>query len=129
VSADLGYVRGSNIIGRGHHGDALTLLVGPVFYLTRHKRLTTYARVFVGGTRVTGAFPSAPGGFATGYVNKASCGFGAGVEYRVTGSFAFRAGTDYLHTSFFGSSRVIRGQNNIRAVVSVAYYFGLRRRR
>src|SRR5450755_3317521 len=35
AKVDLGYVRASNVLDSGRHGDVLSYLVGPVFYPTR----------------------------------------------------------------------------------------------
>jgi opacity protein-like surface antigen len=123
VRADLGYVRASNVLGSANHADVLSYLGGPVFYPTRHWHLVTYVHALIGGARVTGAIPSPAGGFFSGFVNKLSWAFGMGAESRVSSSIALRVGTDYLHTAYFDSSGIIRGQANLRIVGSVVYYF------
>jgi opacity protein-like surface antigen len=119
VRADLGYARASNVLGSGNHADVLTYLGGPVLYPTRHRHLVTYAHGLIGGARVTGPIPSLGGGF----VNKLSWAFGVGAESRVSSSMALRVGADYLHTAYFDSTGIIRGQANLRIVGSVVYYF------
>ena len=123
VRADLGYVRASNVLGSANHADVLSYLGGPVLYPTRHRRLVTYAHALIGGARVTGAIPSTGGGFSSGFVNKLSWAFGVGAESRVSSSIALRVGADFLHTAYFDSSGIIRGQANLRIVGSVVYYF------
>ena len=122
VRADLGYVRASNVFGSGNHADVLSYLGGPVLYPTRHRHLVTYAHGLIGGARVTGAIPSG-GGFSSGFVNKLSWAFGVGAESRVSSSMALRVGADYLHTVYFDTSGIIRGQANLRIVGSIVYYF------
>jgi len=123
VRADLGYVRVSNVFGSGNHADVLTYLGGPVLYPTRHRHLVTYVHGLIGGARVTGAIPSPGGGFSSGFVNKLSWAFGAGTESRISSSMAVRVGADYLHTAYFDSTGMIRGQANLRIVGSVVYSF------
>jgi opacity protein-like surface antigen len=123
VSIDSSYVRASNVLNTGWHSDVLSYLAGPVFYPTRSAKLTTYVHGLVGGARVTGAIPESGGGFELGYVNKLSWVLGAGVEYQVWPSFAFRIGGDYQHTYFYNADVAIRGQNGIRVVCSAVYVF------
>jgi hypothetical protein len=125
AKVDVGYVRASNVLGSDRHSDVLSYLVGPVlYYSSRHKRLRTYVQALVGGARVTGPVPLSRGAFATGFVNKLSWGGGGGLEYELSGPFAFRVGSDYIHTAFFSPTLIIRGQNDIRSAVSVVYLFG-----
>src|ERR1700742_869129 len=49
VQVDIAYARGWNVNGTTHSADALTYMAGPVFYLTRGNRLTTFAHVVGGG--------------------------------------------------------------------------------
>jgi opacity protein-like surface antigen len=123
VRADLDYVRASNVLASGNHSDVLSYLGGPVLYPTRHRHLVTYVHALIGGARVTGAIPSTGGGFSSGFVNKLSWAFGVGAESRVSSSIALRVGADFLHTAYFDSSGIIRGQANLRIVGSVVYYF------
>jgi opacity protein-like surface antigen len=121
AKVDINYVRAANVFGTGHHSDVLSYLVGPVFYPTGNGRLTTYAQALVGGARVTGPIPNGTNGFLRGYVNRPSWAFGGGIEYRISSSFAFRTGADYLHTYYFDSPTTIRGQNDFRIIGSVVY--------
>jgi opacity protein-like surface antigen len=123
VTADLGYARATNVFGSGRHSDVLTYLAGPVFHPTRSRHLSTYIHGLLGGARVTGAVPLANGTFLSGYVNKLSWALGGGVEYRVSESFSFRFGADYIHTAYFNSSAVIQGQENLRTGFSIIYSF------
>jgi opacity protein-like surface antigen len=127
VTLDLGYVRGSDVNGSTRHADVLSYLVGPVFYLTRNKGLTTYAHVLGGGARITGAVPG-PHGFTTGFINQPALALGGGVEYQISRSLAVRAGGDYLRASYLTVPNAYHGQNDFRAVVSLAYFFGTNRR-
>jgi opacity protein-like surface antigen len=128
VRADLGYVRASNVLDSGRHGDVLSYLAGPVFYPTRG-RLTTYVQALFGGARVTGAIPFKPGEFLVGYISRPAWAVGGGVEYALSPSFALRGGMDYLRASYSDSSATIRGQRGIRTVASIVYYPGHRRDR
>jgi hypothetical protein len=121
VTADVSYVRASAMLNTGHHADVLSYLGGPIFYPSKHRRLTTYVQGLIGGARVTGVIPFSGTSYLLGYVNRLSWGFGGGAEYRVSASLAIRGGADYLHTYFYDSSEAIRGQDNLRTVVGVVY--------
>jgi opacity protein-like surface antigen len=127
VRLDLGYVRGSDVNGSTHHADVLSYLVGPVFYIWRGKRLTTYVHALGGGARITGAIPG-PIGFIRGYENRPALAVGAGLEYQIYSSLAVRAGADYIRASYLTSPTAYGGQNDFRGVTSLVYYFGSNRR-
>jgi hypothetical protein len=127
ATVSIGYSRATNTFGSGHHSDALTYFVGPVFYPTQGRTMKTYLRVLVGGAKIGGPIQLNGGGFAWGYVNKPSWAIGGGVEYRTMQHIYFRTGVEYLRTSFIGPSLTIKPQNNIRTSVSVGYIFGGRR--
>ena len=124
---DIGYTRGSNVLGSGRHADVLSYVVGPVVYPIRHRKWTAYAEGLVGAARVTGPIPSA-NGFLGAYVNKVAWVLGGGLEYDISSSWAFRAGPEYLHTAYFNTPTRIGGQNNLRLVAEIVRRFGGRRR-
>src|ERR1700730_11101374 len=124
VKLDLSYARAPNVFHAGYRMDAISYLVGPVFYPSSGNSLSTYAHVLVGGARVSGPFANANGGLSRGYVNYPAWAFGGRAEYRISPAFGFRVGVDYLHTHFVNSSRAVRGQNDLRIVNSFVYYFG-----
>jgi opacity protein-like surface antigen len=74
----------------------------------------------VGGPILTNDGTILLGGWTTGY----AWAVGGGVEYWATDSLAIRTGSDYLRTSFYNSSLVVQGQNNIRTTAAVVYYIG-----
>jgi len=121
---DLSYARAPNVFHTGYRMEAISYLVGPVFYPSSGDSLSTYAHVLVGGARVSGPFPNGMGGLSIGYVNYPAWAFGGGAEYRISPAFGFRVGVDYLHTHFVNSSSAVRGQNDVRIVNSFVYYFG-----
>jgi hypothetical protein len=121
---DLSYARAPNVFHTGYRMEAISYLVGPVFYPSSGNSLSTYAHVLVGGARVSGPFANANGGLSMGYVNYPAWAFGGGAEYRISPAFGFRVGVDYLRTHFVNSSRAVRGQNDVRIVNSFVYYFG-----
>jgi len=127
ATADLGYVRASNILNTSRHSDVLSYLFGPVVYPTKRKGIRTYLHALWGGARVTGSVPLNGGGLSLGYVNKAAWALGGGVEYTISPSLSLRVGADYLHTSFFDSSAAIQGRANFRTGVSIVYLLGRRR--
>jgi opacity protein-like surface antigen len=84
----------------------------------------------VGGARVSGPILTNGGlillgGWSTGY----AWAVGGGTEYWVTPSMAIRTGADYLRTTYFDASLVVRGQGNLRTTATVVYYFGMRPRK
>ncbi len=121
---DVGYVRSYDVLNSGKHGDVLSYLAGPVFYPVRHRTRAIFVQGLLGGARVTGAVPVSNGGFLTGYVNHFAWAIGTGVEYRVSESIGFRIGADYLHTAYFQSATIIRGQSDLRITGSFVYFFG-----
>ena len=124
---DIGYARGSNVLGSGRHADLLSYVVGPVVYPIHYRKWTAYAEALVGAARVTGPIPSANGFFGA-YVNKPAWVFGGGLEYNLSASWALRAGPEYLHTTFFITPTRIAGQSSMRAVAEIVHRFGGRRR-
>jgi opacity protein-like surface antigen len=124
---DVGYARGSNVLGSGRHADVLSYLAGPVAYPFHYKKWTAYGEALVGAARVTGPIPS-PNGFLGSYVNKLAWVLGGGLEYDVSSSWAFRAGPGYLHTLYYTTPTRISGQNNLRVVAEIVHRFGGRRR-
>lgn len=130
IRADLGYARAANVFGTGRHSDVLSYLAGPVLYPLVRRHFNAYGQVLVGGARVTGPILLNSGEFLNGaWVNKFSWAIGAGAEYWITDSMAVRTGVDYLRTAYFDTAQAVRGQNNIRTTVAIAYYFGRRARR
>jgi opacity protein-like surface antigen len=127
VTLDLGYDRGSDVNGSTRHADVLSYLIGPVFYLTRSKGLTTYAHVLGGGARITGVIPG-PNGFVRGFINQPAIAFGGGAQYQLSPSFAVRVGGDYVRASYLTSPTAFHPQNDFRAVASIVYFFGANRR-
>jgi hypothetical protein len=120
---DVAYAGASNAYGTGQRVDMLTYMLGPVFSLWNRTSLDTYAHVLAGGARVGGPFPT-PSGLRIGHVYYPAWGAGGGVEYRLSPAFGLRVTIDYLHTHFYNSSLAIRGQNELRVVNSIVYYFG-----
>lgn len=124
---DVGYARGSNVLGSGRHADVLSYLGGPVAYPFHHKKWTAYGEALVGAARVTGPIPG-PSGFLGAYVNKLAWVLGGGLEYDLSSSWALRAGPDYLHTLYYTTPTRISGRNNVRVVAEIVHRFGGRRR-
>jgi len=127
ITADVGYARAANVLVTGRHSDVLSYLVGPVFHPTTRRDFDSYVHVLVGGARVSGPVLTNGGlillgGWTMGY----AWAVGGGVEYWVTDSMAIRTGADYLRTSYYDSSLVVRGQGNLRTTAAVIYYFGKR---
>jgi hypothetical protein len=124
IVADIGYARAANVFGTGRNSDLLTYLAGPVFYPTRRRRVSTYIHGLLGAARITGPVTLTGDQFLSGFANKLAWAVGGGVEYRTHGSFTLRFGADYIHTSYFNSSRLMQGQDNLRTGFSVIYSFG-----
>jgi hypothetical protein len=96
-----------------------------MFFPSNGTLLTTYVDALFGGARVAGPIPNGTGGFNGAHVQYPAWAFGGGAEYRLSPTFAFRVGVDYLHTYFYNSSQAIHGNNDLRIVNSVVYYFGV----
>jgi opacity protein-like surface antigen len=125
ITTDVGYARASNVLGTGRSSSVFTYLAGPVLHHTVHRKFDTYVHALVGGAKVGGPILTNDGtillgGWTTGY----AWAVGGGVEYWATDSLAIRTGADYLRTSFYNSSLVVQGQNNIRTTAAVVYYIG-----
>jgi len=127
IQADIAYSRGSNVNSTPYHADELTYMGGPVFYVSRGPRLTTFAHVLGGGARITGVLIS-PKGITKGYINEPAGAFGGGVEYQLSQRWAARGTVDYVRASFLTSSTTFGGLSNFRAVASLVYQFGSNRR-
>lgn len=129
VRADLGYARASNVFNSGHHSDVLSYLAGPAFYPFRRKRLTVCVDLLVGGARVTGVTPNPAGEQFGGFVNKLAWVYGVGFQYSISQSLGIRFDADYMHTAYFNSSVSVRGQEDLRTMINVVWYFGKRKER
>ena len=124
VRADLAYARSGAIFGSGSRSDITSYLAGPVFYPVLGRRMVPYLEILAGGARVTGATPDVMGGYVRGFSNKFAWAGGGGLEVRAWRTSSVRIGADYLHTSYFDPNVAVRGQGNIRALVSWTHYFG-----
>jgi len=124
VRADLAYARSGEVFGSGSHSDITSYLAGPVFYPVLGRHMAPYLEVLAGAARVTGATPDVMGGYVRGFSNKFAWAGGGGIEVRAWRTSSVRIGADYLHTSYFDPNVAVRGQGNIRAVVSWTHYFG-----
>jgi len=130
LKADVGHAEASNVLGTGRHSIVFSYLAGPVFHPTLHRNFNTYVHALVGGAKVSGPVLTNSGlillgGWTTGY----AWAVGGGVEYWITDSMAIRTGADYMRTSFYDSSLVVRGQYNLKTTAAVVYYLGKRERR
>lgn len=125
LTADVGYARASDVLGTGRHSAVFTYLAGPVFHHTVHRSFDSYVHVLVGGAKVSGPVLTNDGTILLGgWTTSYAWAVGGGVEYWVTDSMAIRTGADYLRTSFYDSSLVVRGQGNLKTTAAVVYYFG-----
>lgn len=126
---DVGYARDNNVFQTGHNADMFSYLIGPVIYPVRHRKSSVYAQALVGAARVTGPVPTETNGLLLrGYANKFAWALGGGLERRLSRSFTFRAGADYLHTAYFAPSRALVGQSDLRVTTGLVYTFGRRNR-
>jgi opacity protein-like surface antigen len=124
VAAELGYARSFNAYSSGHSADLLTYMAGPVFYPLRKRNMNVFTHLLLGGARETGVNYEANGQIVLGYANQFAWAAGAGMQYRISRSFAVRVGADYLRTKYFDSNVQVQGQTNLRPSVSLIYIFG-----
>lgn len=130
VKADLGYARSSNgLLGAPTHSGILNYMAGPVLYPSVSENYRTHVQVLFGGARVTGPVPLNGGTLTGGYATGFAWAVGGGVDYRLSESFGFGVGADYLNAGYFGPSLTIQGQKNLRAVASFIYFYSWRRKR
>jgi hypothetical protein len=127
VQADFAYARAADVNSTTHHADTLTYMGGPVFFITRGRRLTTFAHVLGGGARITGILIS-PAGVTRGYINEPAVAFGGGAEWQLSQRWAVRGSADYVRASFLTSPTSFGGLSNFRAVAGIVYQFGSNRR-
>lgn len=121
ATLDTTYTRTGDVLSTGHAGSVFTILGGPVFYPVNSGNHRIFLRGLVGTARVDAAVPTGPTTFLGGEVSHLAYAIGGGVEYDLSRRFAVRAGPDYLHTVFADATGQHRGQNNVRAVISLVF--------
>jgi len=124
VTAEWGYARSFDAYNSGRSADIMTYMAGPVFYAVRKQKVNVFAHVLLGAARETGINYEPNGQIVLGYTNRFAWAGGAGVQYRISRTFAIRVAGDYLRTSFFNSNVQLVAQTNIRPSVSLIYTFG-----
>jgi opacity protein-like surface antigen len=124
VAAELGYARSFDAYSSGRSADIMTYMAGPVFYAVRKQKVNVFAHVLLGAARETGINYEPNGQIVLGYTNRFAWAGGAGVQYRISRTFAIRVAGDYLRTSFFNSNVQLVAQTNFRPSVSLIYTFG-----
>jgi hypothetical protein len=122
--ADVAYQRSDNLLSTGHYNDALTYMVGPVFYAIRTARTNLYGQVLVGGARVAGVNNSVSANYLNGYVNHLAWSFGVGVQRSITPALVLRMQGEYLHTAFFNPAEVVQGSYSPSGSLMLVYEFG-----
>jgi len=127
VKFELGYSRQFDAFNTSHCADLLTYMAGPVLYPVRKRKIQVYAELLFGGARQTGVNFESNGQLVMGYANELAWAGGGGFQYRLTPSFSFRLGADYLRTAFFNSNVAVQGQTNLRSSIDFIYTFGERR--
>ena len=126
MMVDSSYVRAGNVLGTGHTGNVLSLLIGPVFYPVDSENTRIFVHTLAGVSLVNSAIPVTRTYHLDGTVNRFSYALGEGVERTLAGPLAIRVGADYLRTTFVNSTAAMQIQNNIRIVTGMVYRFGLR---
>jgi opacity protein-like surface antigen len=126
MMVDSSYVRAGNVLGTGHTGNVLSLLIGPVFYPVDSENTRIFVHTLAGVSLVNSAIPVTRTYYLDGTVNRFSYALGGGVERTLAGPLAIRVGADYLRTTFVNSTAAMQIQNNIRIVTGMVYRFGLR---
>jgi hypothetical protein len=126
MMVDSGYARAGNVLGTGHSGNVLSLLVGPVFYPVEHGNSRFFVHTLAGVSMVNSAVPVEASYYLGGTITRFSYAVGGGVERSLPGAFAVRFGADYVRTTFAGPTSAMQFQNNFRIVTSIVYRFGSR---
>jgi Outer membrane protein beta-barrel domain len=126
VKLDVGYSRSFDAFSTGHSADLLTYMAGPVFYPVRRRNMYVYGELLAGAARQTGVNFASNGQLVMGYANEFAWEGGGGLQYRLTRSFSFRVGADYLRTAYFNSDVAVQGQRNLRSSIYLIYTFGER---
>jgi hypothetical protein len=126
LMVDSSYARMGNVLGTGHSGNVISFLAGPVFYPAAYGNTRIFVHTLAGVSLVDSAVPVSGTYYLSGTVMRFSYAAGGGVEHKLAGPFAIRAGGDYLRTTFANSSAAMRFQNNLRIVTSIVYRFGKR---
>jgi hypothetical protein len=121
ATLDTSYFYASDVLSTRHQGYMLSLHGGPVFYPVAHGNTRVFVRALAGAALVDGAVPISETRNFHGWLLQPSYAFGGGVEHAVSGQLAVRVNGDYLRTSFYDSTNVVRPQNNLRLTVSFVF--------
>jgi opacity protein-like surface antigen len=124
IKAEISYTRAYGAFDIPHHSDVLALLAGPVIYPVRRQRFAIYGQGLVGAARIAGVIPEGNGSYLLVEVKSSAWSVGAGVDTQLSRSTVLRTGVDYLRASYLTPTRLIRGQGNTRALISLVYTFG-----
>lgn len=120
-TVDINYARGSEVTNTGHSSYVLSALVGPVFYPMEWKSGRVFVHALVGVGLVDSSVPISGGRHLAGYVVRFSDAVGGGIEHPIKGPFSVRVSADLLRTTFVSAAAVARGQNDLRATVSLMF--------
>jgi len=126
MMVDSSYARTGNVLGTGHSGNVLSVLIGPTFYPVDYGNTRIFVHTLAGVSLVNSAVPVKGTYYLGGTVTRFSYALGGGVERAVAGPFAIRVGADYLRTTFADSTAAMKFQNNIRFVTGFVFRFGNR---
>lgn len=126
LTVDSSYARAGNVLGTGHSGNVLSLLIGPTFYPMDRGNTRIFVHTMAGVGLVNSAVPVTGTYYLSGTLTRFSYAIGGGVERTVAGPLAVRVGVDYLRTTFANSTAAMQFQNNLRIVTSIAFRFGSR---
>jgi hypothetical protein len=122
ATADVSYVRASNVLGMGHGSYITTFLVGPVFYPFERHDIRVSVRALVGAGMVDSIVPVNSTTNLHGWVTRPSYAAGVGIEHSIVGPLGVRVDGDYLRTAFVNSSDAVQPQNNIRLTISAIFH-------
>jgi hypothetical protein len=121
ATLDSNYLYTPDVLSTKHHGYALSLLAGPVFYPVAHGNTRVFVHALAGAGLIDGAVPISATQDFHGWLLHPSYAAGGGLEHTVSAQLAVRLGGDYLRTSFYDSTGAERPQNNMRLTMSFVF--------
>jgi hypothetical protein len=127
ATLDSSYVRAGRDPESGHSSSVFSAFAGPVFVAAQKHDMRFLIRPMVGMTLVDGSVP-VNDVFYRGWQSRFSWAIGAGVERRLSPSYAVRFNVDYLRAHFLDSTGAVGPQNGIRVGTNFVFRLSPRSR-